>query len=280
MYRYLVFLIFLIGCGSEESTLIDLPIADVEAPLAEDLQFNPIETSPDTLIESSRDTLVVTTENQTAGINAVIDFYGGTCKKSTGIQAEGNNKGRFFELEIYDSEHLATYLEVPEIPSATIAYLFFNALEEELTSLDFIRASIHFEGNKKSTSEYSIKDLKLIKHKLAIVDQLNERIAKKEYEAIRPMFSDEIYEFPKDEFIDNMEAIEEISGKPTGYKLFSFQFYELAESETAKVSDNADNQRILHISYTLLRDKQSHECSVEFIADENKDQIIQIKYRY
>jgi hypothetical protein len=273
-------LILVVSCGAEESSIIDIPNENLINQPDETFNFTPPEDILAVDSTTDLDTSIVLTENHESGINEVVQHYGGSCTQTFGFQKEGLYKGRYFEVEIKDSETLESYIEVPEIPSSTMAYLFYNKLGPDQANLEFIRASISFNDNKKSTSEYSVYDLKLVEQKLAVIDQLNERIGNSDYTNVKSMLSAELYDFPKDEFVANMDTVGLLCGKPTGIDLYSFQFYELSDSEQQDATTSKSNQRILHISYTMLREKQSHECSVEFYADPTRNEIVDIKYRY
>ena len=273
-------LILVVACGAEESSIIDIPNDNPLNQPDETFNFNPAENILAVDSTVVLDTSIVLTENYESGINQVVEHYGGSCTQTSGFQKEGLYKGRYFEIEIKESETLESYIEVPEIPSSTMAYIFYDQLGQDKSNLEFIRASISFKDHKKSTSEYYVNDLKLVEQKLGVIDQLNERIGNSDYVNVKSMLSGELYDFPKDEFVANMDTVGLLCGKPTGIDLYSFQFYELSDSEQQNATTSKSNQRILHISYTMLREKQSHECSVEFYADPARNEIVDIKYRY
>lgn len=279
LYRYFIFLLVISACGNEETKKVE-PFHQglMEQQTTTPVQLDTI--TPDTTsVVSFVDTSIVLTANEMAGIDNVLEVYGGVCTKKRGVASEGKVAGNYFELEIKDSKSLQSYKEAPEIPSATIAWFFYSALDNEKEQLDFIRSSIHYDGHDKSTNDYSIADLKIVEQKLKMVDQLTELIRNQNYEKIRTMLSDKIYDFPINDIVSNMDTVYKVCGAPTGIELYTFQFYELADNKEG-VSDANENERILHISYSLLREKQSHECSVEFAANMEDDEILVLKYKY
>ncbi len=278
-------LIFLYSCGNEEETPGHSKSLTPDMPVEQDLEPSQGEFDiiPDTLPQpintvSSIDSNYIPTREDNTIKDVIANFYNGTCILKRGSQTEGKITGEYVELEVGQSEIISGYVDAPEIPSAKIAWMYFGKLKNTL-DVDFVKVSILYGDHEKSTNDYSLADLQLVQDKVNVISTLNDHIASGDKDKVRSMMSTDLYDFPADEIVSNLDTVETICGKPTGIDLYSFQFYELA-LQAKGVSDVANNQRILHISYTLKREKQSHECSAEFYADFKNDEIILLKYIY
>ncbi|MBS1506088.1 MAG: hypothetical protein JSS79_05545 [Bacteroidetes bacterium] len=210
------------------------------------------------------------TENESKAIDEVLDFFGGFCKYSIGASAsteEGSKK--YFELELSQSKALEKYKNSKEIVTSKLCYIFFNKLsDEEKQNYTHIRGTLLYDNGEKFSHDYSIKELELVKSKMAIVDKVVSLIKNKNFKELKGMLNDQsTLRYDKNELLTNIEKLDPEFGNVTEYRLFGFRL------------SNAGNNQVLKIYGVVLRDKSNHELSIYLDPNAKNDEILKLDYQ-
>jgi len=166
---------------------------------------------------------VESTNTETNAVQQVLNFYGGECLKSEGVNSENGNNKTFFELEMRKSVLLDSEQTNKKLHSGNIAYLFYSNLEKEKSNYDEIKVKIVLDGGHIEEYSYQSKELDEIeKHKVTI-DQVNTAISEKKYDELISFF-DKTITINASDIRKLFENLEQQSGKMARIQFQGFEF--------------------------------------------------------
>ena len=213
--------------------------------------------------DTSRTNLTV---NEAKGLKEIVDFYGGHCKYSVGLDKEK----KYFEIELNESASAEQFKEMTAMPASNMAYLFFKDLKEEQNTYDEILSTLALNDGVKKTFRYSKEQLAAVDQHMNTVYKIAGLIKEKDYEALRPLIQEKVFSVNVDEVMSKLKVADSLFGNvTTGFKPYGFA---IKKAETG--------MDILHISGIIARDKQSHEYSVDMDLNTNDGKIFFIQFKF
>jgi len=211
------------------------------------------------------------TDNEDKGVKEILRFYGGYCKYAIGASASTKTgKKKYFELELSKSDAIEKKAKVAQMPASNIAYLFYKNLnKEERDNYDEIHTVLIYADGEKITFEFSTEQLELVEQRMKVIKKVVGLIKDKNFEALRPMLNDTfLVSYDKNELITKLKSIDPQFGNVTeGFRPFGFGI--------KKAKDGSD---VLHISGAVIREKQSHELSIDLDLNGSEDKIYLLQY--
>jgi hypothetical protein len=223
-----------------------------------------------TLISSCGLTL---TENEDKGFNDALNFYGGQCSYSIGVEAstkDENSRGKYFKLELSKSEALKKYEEKPEMVTSTMAYKFFSQLnKEERNNYSFIRGALLYDDGKTIEHDYTINELETVEKKLEVVRNVVATIKERRFERFHELLNpQDVFRYEKQGIIDNLIKYDSTFGNVTGLELMGFKF------------TRADEVPVLSIFGMVMRDRQNNQLRVWLNPNQENNQILGVNYEW
>jgi hypothetical protein len=210
--------------------------------------------------------LVSITDNEDKGVKEILAYYSGECKYSIGAENGGK---RYFELEMSKSQAIEKYAHIVEMPASNIAYLFYKNLKQEKSNYDEIHTVIILNNGDKKAFTFSPEKLEIVGKKMMLVNKVVELIKNKNFEAIKPMLNNtSLVKYDKNELVANLSKVDPTFGTVKKFLTYGFRF-----------NKSDGGKEILHISGALIRDKQSHEFSVDLDLNSTKDEILILQYK-
>lgn len=166
----------------------------------------------------------VTVKEENA-VQQVLNFYNGECLRSKGIKSENGNNKSYFELEMSKSELLNAKSKNLKTHSANIAYLFYSNLDEEKKNYQEIKVKIVIDNGTNQEFSYSNIELLEIEKLEPYLNQIIDKITKKEYEKLLSSFDKTVNIDAKN--IENLFAtLENQYGKINKIQSQGFEFKE------------------------------------------------------
>jgi hypothetical protein len=175
------------------------------------------------------------------------------------------NLKKFFELKLQGSQAVNQFEKVAQMPASNIAYHFFKNLDKESDRYNFIRSVIIFESGKEYTKEYTTEELKIVKSKMRLVEQIIDILKRKDYQSLEKNLNDSVVEYDKREIVNTIKNADEQVGGILGFNLLGFRF----------IQYNQD-ANLLHISGVLKREKTNVNFSVD--VNSGPDEIYLVRY--
>jgi len=210
------------------------------------------------------------TDNEDAGVKEILDYYGGQCKYAIGASASTQDGGgKFFELEMSQSDVLEEYRDRISMAASNIAYLFYENLKEERTNYDEVHTVIIFKDGTKKTFEYSTDELELVNNRMSLAHKTVSLITNKNYEELMVLLNNEITNFAKDELIASLVAVEPQLEEVKEFLPFGYHVREI---------DNGMN--VLHISGILAREVQNIEFSIDVDLNSNEEKVYYFQFKF
>lgn len=210
--------------------------------------------------------LVSITNNEDKGVKEILNFYGGQCEYSVGIE----NGKKYFELVVSKSEALEKLVKVAGMPASNVAYLFYKNLTNEKSKYDEIRVTLLFKGEQKVALLFPVVQLEKVTQRMQVAHKLVALIKEKKFDDLLPFLSDTgLISYDKNVLIKNLKGGDGQFGNVTdGFQPFGF-----------RVKEVPDGREILHISGAIIRDKQSNEFSVDLDLNKSDDSIFIFEYK-
>lgn len=214
------------------------------------------------------------TDNENAGVQDVLGFYGGFCEYSFGKTIGTGEDKKYFELKLTESEGIETYIKNPKFPASNIAYRFYRHLnKEERANYTHINAIIVFSNEQEHKFEFSTWELEAVDKKMALVNKTVSMIDQQQFDQLSQLLNDssEVVKYDKNELIENLKKFDPQFGKISeeGFRMFGY-------------SINAFNNKgkdILQISGAIMRDTQNNEFSLIMDPYEEKNEIYMLQYK-
>ncbi|NRB60724.1 MAG: hypothetical protein HRU50_12390 [Winogradskyella sp.] len=208
------------------------------------------------------------TDNEDAGVNEILDFYGGRCEYSVGASAStSEGTKRYFELEMSQSEAIENRLDKPKLPSSNIAFIFFKNLKEEKKNYDAIHVILISKDKSKQVFKYPISTLEQVEQRMNLNNKTVNLLKEKKFEKLNSMLNNELIPFNKEEFITRLIQVEPQFGNIKEYRFFGFMIVPFKGKE------------ILHLSGALLREKQNHEFSIDIDYNSDNEKLYQLQFK-
>jgi hypothetical protein len=132
------------------------------------------------------------TVKEEKAVQQVLNFYNGECLRSKGLKSENGNNKSYFELEMSKSELLNAKSKNLKTHSANIAYLFYSNLDEEKKNYQEIKVKIVLDNETNQEFSYSNIELSEIEKLQPTLNQIIEKITKKDYEKLLGSFDKSI----------------------------------------------------------------------------------------
>lgn len=209
------------------------------------------------------------TDNENAGVNEILEFYGGQCKYAIGVSASTKDgKKKYFELEVSKSEVLENNADRVEMPASNIAYLFYRNLKKEKENYDEIHSVIIFKDGTKKTFKYATQTLELVHKRMNLVNHTVDLLTNKDYNSLKTILNTELFEFDKNEFMTNIQKIEPKLGTIKEFRPFGF-----------KVRQTKNGTHLLHVSGALIRENQNNEFSLDMDLNSDKQELHLLQYK-
>ncbi|WP_282088921.1 hypothetical protein [Aquimarina algiphila] len=212
--------------------------------------------------------LIDITDNESKGVDEILDFYGGYCKYSIGFSASTKDgKKKYFELEMSQSDAIDERLDNVHLPSSNVAYIFYKNLKEEKKNYNEIHVSLISKDNNKREFSFPISVLEQVEKRMIVLDKTINLLKDKEFEKIKEMLNNELVPFDKEKLIPRLKEIEPQLGSIQEFLFYGF-----------KVANHKE-KKILHLSGGLLRDKQNNEFSIDIDFDSDNSELYQLQYK-
>ncbi|WP_225037344.1 hypothetical protein [Winogradskyella sp. SM1960] len=209
------------------------------------------------------------TDNENAGVDEILGFYGGQVEYSIGASAstkDGSKK--YFKLKISQSDAIEKLADKMEMPASNIAYLFYRNLKEEIQNYDEIHSVITFVDGTEKTFEYSTKQLGTVHSRMKTVNKVVELINSNDFQTLKSMLNNEFVEFDKEEIITNLENMNPKFGKVIEFNPYGF-----------RINKTKSGIEILHVSGAMIRELQNNAFSVDLKLNSEKEEIFLIQYK-
>jgi hypothetical protein len=206
------------------------------------------------------------------GIKDIVDFYGGRCeygiKKTVSL---GSKNTSTFWLKLSQSSTLDSLIDIAELPTSNIAYLFYNSLGKEQSKYDKIEATIIFSNDKSLTYTYSTEVLEIVKKKFPIAEQIVALIKEKKFEEVTNYIVIDSVNFTYDKklLLSSFNKFETEFGTIKEVKPAGFKFY------TTKNGKN-----LLHLAGLVIRNKENTQFSITIDPKSAKEEIFYLNYKY
>ncbi|WP_310555480.1 hypothetical protein [Flavobacterium sp.] len=207
----------------------------------------------------------VTAKEENA-VQQVLNFYNGECLRSKGLKSENGNSKSYFELEMSKSELLNIKAKSLKTHSANIAYLFYSNLDGEKENYQEIKVKVILDNGTNEEFTYSNLELLEIEKLQSFINQIIEKITKKEYEKLLISFDKSIDIEAKS--IENLfSTLENQYGKIN--KEVQFQGFEFRETK------NYGN--VIVIKQALIFGKTA--LSMNLIIKRENSKLISIEFQ-
>lgn len=218
--------------------------------------------------------LVNISDNEDAGVNDVLGFFGGKCEYSIGKSVSTEEKSKkYFELRLFESEAIEQFSSNPKFPASNIAYRFYRNLnKEERQNYTHIKPVIVFKDGSEIEFEFSTWELEIVDKKIPFLNKVVNMIREKRFDDLSPLLNDStIAEYDKNELIDNLKKVDPQFGNVTdeGFRIFGYKIDAL---------DNKGND-YLYFSGAIIRDIQANEFSLIIDPYSDKEEIFLMQYK-
>lgn len=217
--------------------------------------------------------LVNISDNENAGVNDVLGFFGGKCEYSIGKSVSTNEKSKkHFELRLFESEAIEQFVKNPKFPASNIAYRFYRNLnEEERRNYTHINSVIVFADGSEKEFEFSTWELEIVDKKMPFLNKVVNIIREKRFDDLSPLLNDStLAEYDKNELIENLKKTDPQFGNVAeeGFRIFGYKIDALY---------NKGND-YLYFSGAIIRDIQANEFSLVINPYSDKEEILLMQY--
>ncbi|WBO84121.1 hypothetical protein [Hymenobacter yonginensis] len=197
-------------------------------------------------------------ETESAGINAVLGFYGGQVSYSKGVKktTEEELQGRYYEIKLSGvEEKMKQHFFSLKLPASNCAYLFYHALAaDEKAKYSFVRVII--QGDKTSSQyDFPIDDLAKAEKSALLAERAAESIKTGNYDALLSSCNPEAA--PMAEWRKMGKLFQQIDNAYGKVQQFSLQGFDCQTSNLA-----GGVRHLVRLSGVLVRDKQSTDFSL------------------
>jgi hypothetical protein len=144
------------------------------------------------IICCNNNSLTSITKTEENAVQQVLNFYNGECLRSKGIKSENGKSIYYFELEMSKSELLNIKFKNLKTHSANIAYLFYSNLGVEKDNYQEIKVKIVLNNGTSEEFSYSSLHLLEIETLQPTVNQIIDKIKKKDYDNLLTFFDNSI----------------------------------------------------------------------------------------
>ena len=213
---------------------------------------------------SCNDSLV--TEREKEAVQSVLDFYGGVCHRSKGINSENGNNSTYFQLKMTNSEIIESDLEHLDLTSSHIAYLFYNNLKDEKSNYDEVQVVIVLNDNSEYEYNFPVTTLERVNQRMTVMNKTVTLLKNQDYESLKSMLNIDLIPVDKEQLIPRLKEVEPQLGKVLEFQFFGFMIVPYKELE------------VLHLSGALIREKQNHEFSIDVDYNSDKVELYQIRF--
>jgi hypothetical protein len=207
---------------------------------------------------------IESTDVETNAVQRVLNFYGGECLKSKGVNSKNGINKTFFELEMSKSELLNLKTEKINTHSANIAYLFLSNLGEEKKNYDEIRVKINLSNGSKQEFSYPKKELLEIQKLKPYLNEIDKLIINNDYSGLLSHF-DKTINIDSKAIAELFNTLQNQYGKISRVQFQGFEF---------KETNNFGN--VIIINQALVLEKIV--LSMNLILKRDSNEIISIEY--
>jgi len=209
--------------------------------------------------------LINVTENEKKGVDEILEYYGGKCLYSVGLNYSTSEPNvKYFELEVFDSELINASKERSDITLSNIAFLFYKNLRNDNHSYQEIHSIIK-TPIKEVKETYRIEDLETVFKNSNSLNKYIELIASKQYdELISNTNSTQIIE-NRDNVVNGLIKADSIFGDMNKEEPFLLSGFKL----------NENSVRYYGIQ---LRNKNNCELRIDIDTEDNDQNLIAFEY--
>lgn len=205
---------------------------------------------------------IKTTDEEGAGIDSLLYYYGGQCLFSTGYYFSTAEKNkRYFGLKLSNSEILNSRQGKFNIPASHIAFLFNRELANAEKRYDQIKVVIETKDGKTHSYEYSIEQLDLVLSKQEFLNEKIKMLSDGKYTEYINLINPEAQmgQMDRDPLLLSMHQTDSIFGSIN--KMNPFMFLGFSE-----IANKPDLLRLYGVTHRSIKD-----C--RFRMDIKKEQV-------
>lgn len=169
------------------------------------------------------------TDNELRGIKYVANAWGGEYKYAKGWKT---HTGKYFELELKNSNGIEEFKNNAGIAAAGIAYTFYRQLEEEKNNYEAINPVLIFKNGNKETFSFRVTLLDSVKPMIKLGDEMIRLMQERRYDKVYDLW-DPARATPggKDSLTMKLRMIDSLSGNVKENLLIGFEFVKIETGE-------------------------------------------------
>jgi hypothetical protein len=216
---------------------------------------------------------IKTTQFEKSGVDEVLDYYGGNCYYSKGVEySTGKPNAKYFDLEISSSDILNKQIDNFFIVSSNVAYLFYKNIRNSDHDYQQIHVSIKSNDVLVEEASFEVKDLEIVHKNQSKLLGYVDLFANKKYDEILDRidsttnFSSEVDGNVKKVLIETDSIFGEID-ITNPFLLAGFHF-------------QPENNEIVRYYGVLVRTIKNCEFSIDFSSSSKDSLIKSFAYKY